>query len=170
MLTRRQLLALSAASLAPGSLHPLFAWSAAQDDPTKVFTGGKKPTDVRLGEPKTLNGYFPFIVPKTKEAWEARRTQLREQLLVANGLWPMPEKTPLNPVIHGKIDRDGYTIEKVYFASYPGHYVSGNLYRPKGKPGKLAAVLSPHGHWCPNRSKPEGLRRSFEARPAQAEA
>src|SRR5262249_12840861 len=69
------------------------------------------------------------------------------QVLVATGLWPMPEKTPPQPVIHGKIDRDGYTIEKVFFASYPGHYVCGNLYRPKGKKGKLPAVLSPHGHW-----------------------
>ena len=49
----------------------------------------------------------------------------------------MPEKTPLNAVIHGKIERDGYTVEKVFFASHPGHYVTGNLYRPTGKTGKL---------------------------------
>ena len=48
---------------------------------------------------------------------------------------------------NGKIYRDGYTIEKVCFASMPGHYVSGNLYRPIGRTGKLPAVLSPHGHW-----------------------
>src|SRR5207245_120892 len=59
----------------------------------------------------------------------------------------MPPRPPLEPVIHGKIDRDEYTIEKVFFASYPGHYVSGNLYRPKGKTGKLPAVLFAHGHW-----------------------
>ncbi len=59
----------------------------------------------------------------------------------------MPEKTPLHAVIHGKIDRDEYTIEKVFFESTPGHYVSGNLYRPKGKTGKLPGVLFPHGHW-----------------------
>src|SRR6185436_4355205 len=53
----------------------------------------------------------------------------------------------LDAVIHGKIDRDAYTIEKVYFASMPGHYVSGNLYRPKHRTGKLPAVLSPYGHW-----------------------
>src|SRR4051812_1699574 len=76
--------------------------------------------DVRLGAPKTLNDYFPFVVPKSKEAWEARRKQLREQLLVATGLWPMPEKTPLNATVHGKIDKGEYTIEKVYFASSPG--------------------------------------------------
>src|SRR5262249_18317451 len=79
--------------------------------------------------------------------WETRRRQLREQVLVATGLWPMPPRTPLNAVIHGKIDRDDYTIEKVFFASYPGHYVSGNLYRPRGKTGKFAGVLCPHGHW-----------------------
>jgi dienelactone hydrolase len=96
---------------------------------------------------KDYEGYFPWQPPATREAWEARRKQVRQQVLVANGLWPLPEKTPLKAVIHGKIDRDDYTIEKVFFASYPGHYVSGNLYRPKGKTGKLPAVLSPHGHW-----------------------
>ena len=59
----------------------------------------------------------------------------------------MPQRGPVDAVIHGKIERNEYTIEKVFFASYPGHYVSGNLYRPKGKTGKLPAVLSPHGHW-----------------------
>src|SRR5581483_8791250 len=83
--------------------------------------------------------------------WEARRKEVREQVLVANGLWPMPEKAPLKPTVHGKIDRDEYTIEKVFFASYPGHYVTGNLYRPKGKAGKLPGVLCPHGHWANGR-------------------
>jgi dienelactone hydrolase len=110
--------------------------------------------DVRLGAPKTLNDYFPFVVPKSKEAWEARRKQLREQMLVATGLWPLPEKPPLNATIHGKIDRDEYTIEKVYFTSTHGHYVCGNLYRPKGKSGETAkhpGVLFAHGHWANGR-------------------
>lgn len=122
------------------------------DDPTRVFTGGRKPTDYRLGPPKTLNDYFPFVPPKTKQEWEARRQRVREQILVATGLWPLPEKTPLNPVIHGRIEREDYTIEKVYFASLPGHYVCGNLYRPRGPAtGKRPAVLSPHGHWSNGR-------------------
>jgi dienelactone hydrolase len=103
--------------------------------------------DARYGKPKDYNGYFPWTPPTNRAAWEKRRQEVREQVLVANGLWPMPEKTPLRPVIHGKIERDGYTIEKVYFASLPGHYVTGNLYRPTGKSGKLPAVLCPHGHW-----------------------
>jgi dienelactone hydrolase len=116
-----------------------------------ALTVGQQPDkqllDRRYGPPKTLNDYFPFTPPKTREEWERRKEELRQQVLVANGLWPLPEKTPLNAVIHGKIDRDEYTIEKAFFASYPGHYVSGNLYRPKNKIGKLPAVLSPHGHW-----------------------
>jgi dienelactone hydrolase len=83
---------------------------------------------------------------------------VREQVLVANGLWPMPEKTPLQAVIHGKIDRDEYTVEKVYVASYHGHYVCGNLYRPKGKTGERPAVLSPHGHWPKGRFTDEAAR------------
>src|SRR5262249_42052154 len=120
--------------------------TAADQDPSRVLPAGKLPDDARLNRPpKTLNDYFPMTVPASESAWEERRQQLRKQELVALGLWPMPERTPLNPVIHGKIERDDYTIEKVFFASLPGHYVCGNLYRPKGKSGKLAGVLCPHG-------------------------
>ena len=120
-------------------------------DPTRVLSPGQKSRDARLDTVKTLNGTFPMTVPKSKEAWEVRRAALREQVLVANGLWPLPAKTPLKPVIHGNIARDDYTIEKVFFASYPGHYVCGNLYRPKGRTGKCAGVLCPHGHWANGR-------------------
>jgi dienelactone hydrolase len=117
-----------------------------------------RPVKVRTLEDKD----FFFKPPKTREEWEVRRKQVREQILVANGLWPLPEKTPLNPVIHGKFDRDGYTIEKVYFASYPGHYVCGNLYRPKGKTGKLPAILNPHGHWENGRFHDAGEKTAEE--------
>ncbi|HZT81468.1 MAG TPA: alpha/beta hydrolase family protein [Gemmataceae bacterium] len=134
-------------------LLPLLAAAAvAADDPTRVLGAGQLPKDSRLGRPRTLNDKDFFLTPPaTKEAWEARRKEVREQVLVATGLWPLPERTPLKPVIHGKIDRDGYTVEKVFFASYPGHYVCGNLYRPKGKSGKLPGVLCPHGHWANGR-------------------
>jgi dienelactone hydrolase len=120
----------------------------AAEDPGRVLEEGKGLVDRRLGPPRTLNDKDFFLhVPATKAQWEARRQQVREQVLVALGLWPMPPKEPLQPTIHGKIDRDDYTVEKVFFASLPGHYVSGNLYRPKGRTGRLAGVLCPHGHW-----------------------
>jgi dienelactone hydrolase len=53
-------------------------------------------------------------------------------------------------VIHGRVDRDDYTVERVYFESMPGFFVTGSLYRPK-KEGKHPAVLCPHGHWANGR-------------------
>ncbi|HEX5104640.1 MAG TPA: acetylxylan esterase, partial [Pirellulaceae bacterium] len=54
-------------------------------------------------------------------------------------------------VIHGKIDKGDYTVERVYFESLPGFYVTGSLYRPKKAEGKVPAVLTPHGHWANGR-------------------
>ncbi len=142
MLTRRQMLA---ASLVPVCTRVL---PAADPDPTRALPDGQKSTDPRLGKPKTLNDYFPFTPPATRKEWEVRRRHLREQVLVANGLWPMPEKEPLRPTIHGAVERDGYTVKKVFFASTAGHYVTGNLYEPAGQSdAKRPGVLFAHGHW-----------------------
>ena len=103
--------------------------------------------DIRLAPPKDLNGDFPFTPPASVDVWNERKEEVRRQILVSQGLWPMPTKTPLNAVIHGKIEREGYTIEKVYFESAPGMFVTGNLYRPANPKGKVPAVLFAHGHW-----------------------
>ena len=102
--------------------------------------------DIRHQPLKDLNGYFPFHPPASLEQWEQRKEYVRRQILVATGLWPMPTKTPLNPVIHGKIERDGYTVERVYFESAPGFFVTGNLYRPTNVQGKVPGVMFAHGH------------------------
>ena len=76
----------------------------------------------------------------------------------------MPDRPPLKPVIHGKVAREGYTVERVYFQSLPGHFVTGSLYRPVGRSGKLPAVLSPHGHWPGgrfNEATTEEIRRAL---------
>lgn len=117
----------------------------------RVLPPGEKPDDVRLGDLKNLNGYFPFAPPKTAELWQARSGFLRLQLNVACGLHPMPGKTPANAVVHGLVDRGEYTVERVYLQSFPGHFVTGSLYRPKGKSGILPGVLCPHGHWADGR-------------------
>ncbi len=59
----------------------------------------------------------------------------------------MPATKPNRPVIHGKVDRQDYTVGKVILETYPGFYLTGSLYRPKGRSGRLPAVLTPHGHW-----------------------
>ena len=117
----------------------------------RVLPVGQTPDDSRLQPLKDLDGYFPFEPPADRTAWKARAEDVRRRVLVATGLWPMPTKTPLNAVIHGRIEQDGYTIEKVYFESFPGFYVTGNLYRPVGATGRVPGVLCPHGHWSNGR-------------------
>lgn len=80
------------------------------------------------------------------EDWEARKRYLREHILVCAGLWPLPEKTPLNPRIYHTIVHDDYTVETVVIETFPGFFLGGNVYKPKGK-GPFPAVLSPHGHF-----------------------
>ena len=82
----------------------------------------------------------------TRESWETHRARVRQQILTASGLDPMPERTALNPQRFGKLERDGYTIEKVLLETWPGFYLGGNLYVPT-TPGTHPAVVSPHGHW-----------------------
>ncbi len=94
------------------------------------------------------NTHFKMPVYKTLGDWEAHKKKLREQILFAAGLTPMPEKNPLHPVIFGKIEHKDYSVEKVYIETLPGYYLGGNLYRPRGRaPAKFPGLLITHGHW-----------------------
>lgn len=95
----------------------------------------------------TTSTHLPLPSFSSLQAWEARKTFLRNQILVATGLSPMPEKTPLHPEIFGKIEGNGYTIEKVLIETLPGFYLGGNLYRPRDNRATHPGILNPHGHW-----------------------
>jgi hypothetical protein len=84
------------------------------------------------------------------ESWKPRAQYLREHILASAGLLPMPVRTPLNAVVFGEVRHADYIVEKVYFESLPGFFVTGNLYKPVG-PGPFPAVLSAHGHWTNGR-------------------
>jgi hypothetical protein len=83
---------------------------------------------------------------KTKEDWEKKRPELRRQILDMLGLWPLPPRTDLKPVVTGKVDAGAFTIEKLHFQSMPGLYVTGNLYVPKKAQFPVPAVLYVCGH------------------------
>ena len=120
--------------------------------------------DQRADGLKDLNTPRAFPRIGSKSEWEARAKEIRENILVSCGLWPLPEKTPLNARVFGKIERDGYSVEKVYFQTYPGFYLAGNLYRPAAKgAGPFPAVLNPHGHWANGRMA-DTLEGSIAAR------
>jgi len=92
--------------------------------------------------------HFAMPVFTTREAWLERAAFLRKQILASAGLLPMPEKLPLNAQVFDKLDRQGYSVEKVLLETMPGFYLGGNLYRPLGRQGPFPGVVSPHGHWA----------------------
>ena len=81
------------------------------------------------------------------EDWDERVKGIRQQILQATGLNPMPKKCSLNPIFGDKRVFDGYQVQNVAFKSLPGVYVTGSLYTPVKPVEKPAAILSPHGHW-----------------------
>lgn len=56
------------------------------------------------------------------------------------------ERGTIEYKVTGVIERDGYRIEKLYFQSLPGLYVTGNLYVPEDIKGIKPAVLYLCGH------------------------
>jgi dienelactone hydrolase len=83
---------------------------------------------------------------RSLDDWKSRREEYRRQLQEMLGLWPMPEKTDLNPVITGKLEEDAFTVEKLHFQASPGLYVTANLYLPKNAAGPAPAILYACGH------------------------
>lgn len=94
------------------------------------------------------HGEMHLLTPaySSRQQWEARARWLREHILTSAGLLPLPPRTPLRARLFGRIERDGYSVEKVHFESFPGFLVTGNLYRPLGRKPPFPAVLCPHGH------------------------
>lgn len=135
----------------------MVTWSHASAPAPRALPSGAQPKDRRLEAPRTLNGYFPMAPVADKAAWADRAQWLRRQTLVSNGLWPMPTRAPLNARIHGKVERDDFTVERVVFESVPGHFVTGSLFRPKNGAGKRPVVLCPHGHWNNGRFYDHGV-------------
>jgi cephalosporin-C deacetylase-like acetyl esterase len=129
--------------------------------PITVHAQDKKPEDKKKPGDEMIDKYLAKETEriskrvldgaKTLKEWEARRPRLKQEYFDMLGLWPLPEKTPLQAKVTGTIDRDNVVIEKLHFQSKPGLYVTGNLYRPNVSPQrkqgkKLPAVLYVCGH------------------------
>jgi len=130
---------------------PSFDGKAALDLIRGRIDSAEASPDFRRTTVRTNREGADFHPPADEQAWLDRAHHVREQLRVTLGLWPMFPKTPLNPKVYGKVERDGYTIEKVVLETFPGFTLSGNLYRPIGKTGKVPGILSPHGHYAEGR-------------------
>ena len=120
-----------------------WAAGAAPAAGPRVLPEGKLPADQRLEPPKDLDGYFPFTPPKTKNEWEQRAEFVRRRMLVANGIWPEPTRTPLNAVIHGRIEqrrlhgREGRTSKACRASTSPALFTG-----PRASRASVPGVLS----------------------------
>ncbi|MGA2787325.1 MAG: acetylxylan esterase [Verrucomicrobiota bacterium] len=83
----------------------------------------------------------------TLAEWQAKRGEYRRQLQEMLGLWPMPERTDLKPVITGCITNDDFIVEKIYFQASPKLYCTASLYLPKNLKSPAPAILYECGHW-----------------------
>jgi len=93
------------------------------------------------------------LPPRTRAAWQERRTALRHAMFAAMG--PAPENPgPLNARTVGVLRRQGYRIERVLFESRPGVWVTSSLYVPEPAGRRYPAVLVVHGHWAGARRDP----------------
>ena len=89
-----------------------------------------------------------------KASWEKRARMIRETIIKGMKLDQMPPITGnFNARITNSREFDGYIVENIRLTSFPGFYITGNLYRPANSKGKNAAVLSPHGHLKDKRLK-----------------
>ncbi len=80
----------------------------------------------------------------TRAAWLERQADVRQRLQEAVGVFPT--KAPLNPVITGRVEKDGIVVEKLFYESIPNYYVTAALFLPKARKGKLPAIVFCSGH------------------------
>ena len=84
-----------------------------------------------------------WLACRTQADVEARAAKVRTAAIAAIG--GFPERTPLNVQTTGRIERDGYAVEKILFESRPRHYVSAHLFLPSSpdfKPPYPAMVIA----------------------------
>lgn len=96
-----------------------------------------------------------------KASWENRANVIKQGIIEGMKFNQMPDiKGNFNEKITNTRIFDGYIVENIILESFPGFYVTGNIYRPIETKGKNAAILSPHGHAQDKRLKEDVQYRS----------
>ena len=84
---------------------------------------------------------------RDRNSWEKRASAIREGILKGLFWGKMPEVVgDFDPIIHSRRKMKGYYVENIAIKSFPGFYITGNLYSPANPSERNPAILSPHGH------------------------
>jgi len=97
---------------------------------------------------------------QTLAAWNELTAHTRKHILKGAKLEQMPEKTPLNPIVHSERKFDGYTVSNVALETMPGFFSTGNLYVPTNAKKPYPIVLCPHGHFRDEEGNLNGRSRN----------
>ncbi len=95
-----------------------------------------------------------------KSTWQVRKESLRNELLGALKLSPLPERPSSDIILTKKRSYTGYTVENFALEILPGVYVNGSIYKPKKLHGKVPLMLSPDGHWGGHRYRKDAQIRA----------
>lgn len=129
----------------------LMAFSCARE-----LLGQSAPRETREFLPAPFDRYFERRVAElskgdwqngiSRDNWAGVQSNMRKQFRRMLGLDPWPQRSALKPVITGTLRGDGYVVDKLYFESLPGLYVTANFYRPNEIAQPLPAILYVCGH------------------------
>ena len=82
-----------------------------------------------------------------RASWEERANMIRSGIIEGMQLEKMPVvEGSFHAVVHSRREMDGYVVENIAIESFPGFWITGNLYMPLSPEEKNAAILCPHGH------------------------
>jgi dienelactone hydrolase len=130
----------------------VLAVSAARADELRVWDAQATGTAPEQMLATYLKNESLAALQRRREAFEALQTveQCREwqtarRVFFLNQIGGLPERTPLEPQIAGRLEADDYRVEKIVFASRPNHHVTAALYLPNA-PGPFPGVLISCGH------------------------
>lgn len=131
----KQLILFFAVSFAMQAAPPPRQWQIADEALREYFRG-----ETRALAEKCLADI------STKEDWNRRAPEMREQLAEMLSLSPMPARSDLKATVTKRFEQDTFTVENLHFQSRPGLYVTANLYVPKGLTKPAPTVLYVCGH------------------------
>ena len=140
------------------------------DQVIRVLDAGKLPADARLGKPQNARRLFPLHAAGHQGGLgnaPPGASASRSWSPTASGRCPRRRRS--TPSSTARSTATATRSKRSSSPAIPGHYVSGNLYRPKGKTGKLPGVLCPHGHWANGRFYDAGEKAAQEQIDSKAE-
>lgn len=80
-------------------------------------------------------------------SWEKRADIVRKGIIEGMKLDRMPDvKGEFNAITENLRIMDGYSVENIAIESFPGFFITGNLYKPLSPKPKNPAILCTHGH------------------------